>query len=205
MASEATEDHARCLQPQRAFEATPHKRDRESITAPGGASVELSAEKRERREPDDAGCESDAAPPGMQPPTHVAPITDDISEEASGPTSKTYSSEPTVEPTYVATGRPSRRKAPSPLEGRPVPRYSSTDASALFLTAPPMPTRSWSALPSSIHSVTATSRGLMLPPPVPPRKPPSRRSLPARPAASTYRRRTLNLPMTKWVASHSVD
>ena len=189
------------LHPQRANEwAGRHKRERQSMAAGGTLSAESSTAKRERREPPgDAGRESNAAPAGVHSlPPPALPITDGIS---TAELDFTPSSELTVEPTAapspgMATEQPaSRRDAPA------IPCDGSTHASTL-----PLP-----ALPSSTHSVTSSpSRGLMLPPPVPPRKPPfGRSSLPSRPCLSlqrdAFRRRTLSLPITKWAGGISVD
>ena len=204
------------LHPHRANEwAARHKRlSSESMAAGGVLSIEdCSAAKRGRRElPDDAGRESNAAPSVDILPLPALPITDGISEataELDFTPSRVQSSEPTYEPT------PSPDTATGPLTSR---RDAPAGLSDMPTQAPTLPRP---ALLSSTHSVPSSpSRGLMLPPPVPPRKPPSGRlSLPSRPCLSlqragqggeqgqqgAFRRRTLSLPITKWAGGISVD
>ena len=201
------------LHPQRANEWAARQKRGQSMAAGGRLSIECSAAKRGRREPpDDAGRESNAAPAGVHSlPPPALPITEGISEataELDLTPSRVPSSEPTDEPTPspdMATAQlTSRRDAPAGLSD------GSTHAPTL-----PRP-----ALLGSTNSATSSpSRGLMLPPPVPPRKTPSGRpSLPSRPCLSfqragrsilgeqgAFRRRTLSLPITKWAGGISVD
>ena len=197
------------LHPQRANEWAARQKRGQSMAAGTVLSIECSEAKRGRREPpDNAGHESNAAPAGVHSlPPPALPITEGISEataELDFTPSRVPSSEPTDEPTPspdMATAQlTSRRDVPAGLSD------GSTHAPTL-----PRP-----ALLGSTYSATSSpSRGLMLPPPVPPRKPPSgRSSLPSRPCLSfqqrngeqgAFRRRTLSLPITRWAGGISVD